>query len=147
MRESGVIVSSKNNTVTVQMAMGEKCEGCNACMMAGPNLMQVEAQNDLNAHTGDSVDVEVSSGHLLGHTLLVFIFPVIMMFVGYFVGNHIGMNMGKVGEGPGILGTFTALFASFILIKIYDTIWGHRDEVPAHVVRVVSSKKNSILND
>jgi len=147
MRESGVIVSSKNNIVTVQMAMGEKCEGCNACMLAGPKLMQVEAQNDLNAHTGDMVDVEVSSGHLLWHTLLVFIFPVIMMFVGYFLGIHIGVNMEKTGEGPGILGSFAALFASFGFIKIYDTIWGHRDEVPAHVVRVVPTNGYSILND
>ena len=146
MRESGVIVSSKNNIVTVQVAGGEKCKDCNACMLAGENLMQVEAKNDLHAHTGDSVEVEVDSAHLLGHTLLVFIFPVVMMFVGYFIGSHIGMNMGNVGEGPGILGTFAALFVSFIFIKIYDTIWGHRDEIPAHVVRVVSAKENSVLD-
>ena len=147
MRESGVIVSSKNNIATVQIARGEKCEGCNACMLVGSNVMQVEAMNDINAHKGDMVEVEVTSGHLLGHTLLVFIFPVIMMFVGYFLGAHIGENMGKTGEGPGILGTFVALIASFVLIKIYDTIWGHHDEVPAHVVSIMPSKGNSLLDD
>ena len=136
MRETGVIVSEKNNQVTVQIVKGDKCENCNLCSATGPNQMQIVAFNSLGAKVGDMVEVEVPPGKVIGYSFIIFIIPIIMMIVGYFAGVAIAKNPSG-GEGAGIIGSISGLALSFLIIKIFDSQLG-RDEQSATVVNIVS---------
>lgn len=137
MRETGIIVSEKDNQVTVQMVKGDKCENCNLCSTTGPNQMQIEAYNSLGAKVGDMVEVEVPPGKVLGYSFIVFIIPIIMMIAGYFAGVAITKNPSGSGEGAGIIGSISGFALSLLLIKIFDSQLG-RDEQSASVVNIVS---------
>ncbi len=134
MREIGVIVSAKDEIVRVQIAKGEKCEGCHGCISLKPNLMQVEARNDIRANIGKAVEVEIESRHVLGYAFLVFIFPILMMIAGYFFGMRIAAVRAVSGEGYGILGSIAGFAVAFLVIKVIDTFWGRSNKSSARVV-------------
>jgi sigma-E factor negative regulatory protein RseC len=134
MRENGVIVSKHGNWVTVLLTKGEKCEGCSACSAYGKNSRGIKARNDIDAEVGDSVEVEISPKQVIGLSFLMFIFPVVAMIVGYFIGTRAGENLGLKDESSGILGALVLLIISFIFIKIYNIFWGDTEKSTAHVV-------------
>ena len=134
MRETGVVISKHGGWVNVLLTKGEKCEGCSACTAYGPNSMSIQARNEIDAKTGDIVDVEVSPKQVVGLSFLIFLFPVIAMICGYFLGLKIGSNLGLAGEGSGIVGAVSLLILSFLIIKIYDTTWGKSWKNAAYVV-------------
>lgn len=133
MRETGVIVSEKQNHVTVQMIRGDKCNGCNLCETIGPNQMQIVANNSLGAKIGDTVEVEVPPGKVLGYSFIIFIIPIIMMIAGYFIGTSVFGG----SEGIGIICSLSALAIAFLLIKIIDSQLG-RDDQSAQVINIIS---------
>jgi len=134
MRETGIIISTNNQSAKILLSKGEKCAGCTACSAFGDNSMALEAQNKINAKTGDIVDVEVNPKEVVGLSILIFVFPILAMILGYFVGMRIGSGMRMSGENSGIIAAFASLIISFLIIKIYDKIWGHSGKSSAHIV-------------
>ncbi len=134
MREIGVIVSAKDEMVQVQIAKREGCEGCHGCVSLQPNLMQVEARNDIRATVGNMVEVEIQARHVVGYAFLVFIFPILMMIAGYLLGMRIAAGEAITGEGYGILGAIAGFAGAFPGIKAVDTLWGHSNKSAARVV-------------
>lgn len=133
MRETGVIISEKQNQVTVQIIRGDKCKGCNLCDATGPNQMQLVANNSFGAKIGDTVEVEVPPGKVLGYSFILFIIPIIMMIAGYFVGTSFSSG----SEGVGIIGSLTGLALSFLIIKFLDSQLGSSDQ-SAQVINKIS---------
>lgn len=145
MRETGIVISAEDNKVRVQISRGDKCDGCHACDATGANAMQVEASNDIGARIGETVDVEVSPGQVFGYSFILFIFPIIMMIVGYFIGMRFSANVDNPGEGTGILGAFLGLGLSLAMIKLYDTFWARKKGSIARVVRRASLPRQELF--
>ncbi len=133
MRETGIIVSEKNNQVTVQMIRGDKCKGCNLCDATGPDQMQLVANNSLRANIGDTVEVEIPPGKVLGYSFIIFIIPIIMMIAGYFV----GASASGGSEGFGVIGSLSGFALSFLVIRFLDSQLG-RDDQSAQVIDIIS---------
>ena len=138
MRETGVIISEEKQKVTIQMVKGDKCKDCNLCETTGPNQMQVEALNNINAHVGDLVEFEVPPAKVLGSSFLIFIVPVLFMIAGYFIGTSFFGPQSGEGEGAGILGSIFGFVLSMILLKFFDSQLG-QDTNPAIVINKISS--------
>jgi len=134
MREIGVIVSAQDEIVQVQIAKGERCVGCHSCVSLKPNLMQVEARNDIRAEVGKVVEVEIQARHVLGYAFLVFIFPILMMITGYLLAMRIANGRAISGEGSGILGAIAGFALAFLAIRVIDTQWGRAHKSAARVV-------------
>ena len=133
MRESGVIISARGAFVNIQIERGEKCGECSACFIDTSGKMQVEARNDIGAKIGDRVEVEIEPKRVVGHSFLIFVFPILMMIAGYFVALQF-RTIGDTGEGPGIVGAFTALLLSFGILRIFDSVWKSRHDSAARVI-------------
>lgn len=118
MRETGIIISQEKDQATVQMARGEKCDGCNLCSMAEDGRMRVTALNKINAGVGDMVEVEIPPGKIVGYSMLLFIMPILMMILGYFAGKAVFTF--SHGESSGILGSIGGLVLSFVIIRLID---------------------------
>jgi sigma-E factor negative regulatory protein RseC len=143
MRETGIVISADGELVKVQMSRGERCEGCNACHTIGSNLMEVEAQNELGAKVGDVVEIYVEPAQLLSHSFILFIFPILMMIAGYFVVSYIGKGRGASGEGYGILGAFSFLLLSLLVVKLYDLFLGKDRQAPVRVIGLIGTTTDS----
>ena len=76
--------------------------------------MRITAENTLGAEVGDQVEVIVEPGHVLKGSILVFLFPLLMMVLGYLVGQQLTLSE---NEGPGILGSIVGLVLAFMVLR------------------------------
>jgi len=66
--------------------------------------------------------------------MIIFIFPLVMMLVGYFLAVRF---ISPHSEGVGIIGSFAAFVFSFVLIKLTDKRRNPDDVNPAVIVDFV----------
>jgi positive regulator of sigma E activity len=92
MRETGKVVSTKNDRAEVEVAARGECEHCTAagiCNWTGTSLRRVLAMNETGASVGDVVVLESVEGIGAKSNLLVFGIPVLLMLAGVLVGGLI----------------------------------------------------------
>jgi len=90
MRETGKVVSTKNDRAEVEVAARGECEHCTAagiCNWTGTSLRKVLAVNKAGAAAGDVVELETVEGTGAKSNLLVFGIPVLLMLAGVLVGG------------------------------------------------------------
>ncbi len=79
-------------------ASAHNCGSCDHCsfMENAPEIV-VTAQDGHGAAAGDTVTVESSSARVLGAAALLYLAPIVLFFLGYFLGASLGWT-----EGPAI---------------------------------------------
>lgn len=94
-------------------ASAHNCGSCDHCsMMENAPEIVVSAFNGCGAQVGDTVTVESSTAGVLGAAALVYLFPVLLFFVGYFIGEAVGCQesgsilSGGIGFLLGLLTTW-----------------------------------------
>jgi positive regulator of sigma E activity len=119
MRETGKVISTKNDRAEVEVAAKGECEHCTAhgiCNWTGTSLRKVLAVNKVGAGTGDVVELETVEGTGAKTNLLVFGIPVVSMFAGVLIG---GLVLRKDAWSGILAGVGLAL--GFGIVKIIDT--------------------------
>ncbi len=133
MRETGSIIAVSGKTATIQLLQGEECDGCHMCSAFGENKMHLDALNKIGAQVGDLVEVDIEPKEVVKSSMIVFIYPLFMMILGYFAGAKIGTDH---GEGAGIIGSIAGLILAFLLIKLTDRRRNADDANPAVIVDI-----------
>ena len=90
MRETGKVVSTKNDRAEVEVAARGECEHCTAhgiCNWTGTSLRKVLAVNKAGAGAGDVVELEIVEGTGAKSNLLGFGVPVVLMVTGVLIGG------------------------------------------------------------
>ncbi len=84
-------------------ACGGHCSGCGECVY-GKRIL-VEAENRIFAQPGEKVKLESETGVIVQVTLLVYMVPVILLFLGYGLGALLGLTQERcIGvSGVGVL--------------------------------------------
>ncbi|MBU0687740.1 MAG: SoxR reducing system RseC family protein [Candidatus Margulisbacteria bacterium] len=124
MREQGVvskIISDKLAEVQFEpQAVCAKCKAC--CHLVETGKMVVEVWNDIGAKVGDPVEVEVPEKQVVASAFLIYIFPLICLILGYFVGSYFSQAMGifKDSELLGIIIGFIFMALAFLALRVYD---------------------------
>ena len=106
MQEHGKIIKLDGKEAVVEIEQGEQCKHCNACHMFGESKMRLTAHNGIDAQPGDHVTVLVEPRFVLASSFLIFIFPILVMIAGYYIGQSFSQN---TDEWYGILGAFGGL--------------------------------------
>lgn len=145
MRESGVVVRTYGAKALIRMTRGNQCEGCNICKNLGQNHPEVEAENQISAQPGDCVDVEINPKHIVIHSLLLFIFPLVALFIGYFIGIHIDSGFAGSPESRGIVLAIAFLIGSFGLVKLYDSLFQKSQKQSAVIVATGPSRDDKTV--
>lgn len=94
-------------------ASAHNCGSCDHCsMMENAPEIVVDAENAYGAQVGDTVVVESSTGKVLGAAALLYLVPVLLFFLGYFLGNSLAwpesgsIALGGGGFALGLLGAW-----------------------------------------
>lgn len=99
-------------SVPRKSACGHDCEECAGCGMTGAAI-KARAKNDIGAQPGDKVVVESSTKKIFGVVALVYVLPVVLFLLGYFLS-------GGLSEGARYAIAIAAFAVSFIPCVLYD---------------------------
>ena len=113
-----------NGTADVILVRESACSGdCHKCSGCGAakETMIVRAQNVIHANRGDIVKVESATGPVMKAAVVLYVIPLVLFFLGYYLGTLPG-SFGALG---GCLG-----FALGVLIVVwYDRNMGKKAEM------------------
>ena len=117
MKQVGVVVEVQGEKAVVQIKRVSACgESCGSCSGGCQNTAQkVEAFNQVAAKQGQVVQMEMKDSDVLTAAFMVYIIPLILLFVGYFAGSALF----KV-EWLAIIAGIVFMIASFMVLKKYD---------------------------
>ena len=99
-------------SVPRKSACGHDCEECAGCGMTGASVY-AEARDPVGVRPGDKVVVESSTRKIFGVVALVYVLPVVLFLLGYFLSEG-------VAEGARYAIAIAAFAVSFIPCVLYD---------------------------
>lgn len=129
LEQVGVVVSTKGDIACVSFMRASACEGCHrqaegcsACsLLGGERRHTARAVNAVGACPGDRVRVAMSERRVLAYAVLVFLFPILLAFVGYLVGAGVwgagSMPAGICAAGGFLLAVLLSIFVSARVAK------------------------------
>jgi len=95
-QEAVVLRTFENGTAEVSVtrgtACGSNCENCEACQFQ--NQIKFIAKNALKATRGQKVEISSKSSNLYKAMALVYVFPIILLICGYFLGVMLSLQEG-----------------------------------------------------
>jgi len=135
MENFGKVIEIQGELARVQIAKSSQCAGCTSCDIfdtRGPRELQ--ARNEIQAKPGDFVKIEVAPSQVIGNSLFIFIFPIIAMMLGYWLGSKSATFFKITEEMAGIAGSLGFLGISFLIIFLYDRFYGRKNQPVARLI-------------
>ncbi len=116
-------------SVPRKSACGHDCEQCAGCGMTGAAI-KAKAKNKAGAQPGQKVIVESSTRKLLGVVALVYMLPVVLFLLGYFLSGGLSEN---VRYAIAIIAAILAL----VPIAVYDRHARRTDALTYTILRLI----------
>ncbi len=94
MNQSARIVETDGEYAVVEISRKTMCDGCHkkeegeecsACLSFGDKSAKAKALNKIGARVGDVVEVSAKSGRIIMYSAVLFLVPIIVAFVAYFI--------------------------------------------------------------
>lgn len=121
MVKTGRIVEIKDKKVKIKIDNCSSCKECNICSSHKSKDSFAVFETNQIFLTGDYVSFEISDRDLIKFSILIYIFPLIFFFVGFFLSSVLFKN-----EALNILLSFLFLFISFFILFIFDFYKGKK---------------------
>ena len=117
--EYGEVVNLTGRTAHVRFVRSSACGRCKACgMLSGENQIIVHVDNVLGAAVGDRVAVSIRMQKALRASALAYVFPLLMLIAGVFVGWLAADALSLLADiSMALFGIGFALLA-FVLLKL-----------------------------
>ena len=126
MKELARVIEDRGDSVLVRVIRNSACSKCDKDCGMGANThdtdeIDVEINNTMGAEEGNFVRLELGEKTLVLASLIVYLFPIISLIVGYFATNFSLSIIGySPGEITGIFGSILFFGLSFLLIKMLN---------------------------
>lgn len=104
-----------DGTATVLLVRESACSGdCHKCSGCGAakETMIFTAQNQIGAGRGDLVKVESATGPVMKAATVLYVIPLVLFFLGYYLGDLAG--------GFGTLVSCLGFVLGIVLVVVYD---------------------------
>lgn len=102
-----------------ESACSGDCHKCSGCGAAKETIL-LKAKNPIGAQRGDLVTLESASGPVLKAAAILYMMPMLLFFVGYFVGDALWQRGALIG--------CAAFAAAIALAVLYDRKLGKTDK-------------------
>ncbi|MDA8136114.1 MAG: SoxR reducing system RseC family protein [Desulfobacteraceae bacterium] len=142
--ENGIVTDVNSSFAWIRTIRSGTCESCSSkdsCGTSHSNKkeMIVTVKNTLNVKKGDQVIIGLETKPLLVVTFLLYVFPVILLILGAFIGNGIAPSF---GTNPSLLAlVLGCLFfcAAFFIIRKKSEALSTRESYKPFLVRKKST--------
>jgi sigma-E factor negative regulatory protein RseC len=142
--EQGIIEKVTDQKATVRVRRSSDCAHCSSrisCDISNSDML-VDVSNDLQAKVGDLVEISIPEGTVLKLSVFVYLFPVIALIIGAFLGEFIANFLQSRSSWPAILSGMIFLGLAFCVLKIFERkkmSGGAYNPKMTHIVANVSS--------
>ena len=140
--EQGVVTKIESTTTAwVKTTKTDACEACAArstChSVGGGKEMEVEAINHAGAQVGQKVVLSFDTSPLLKATFLLYVFPIIAMIIGAFVGQKLASNFNVDTSFLSAILGFLFFGLTILFVRSKGNKLGQRDEYRPKIIRVI----------
>ena len=118
--------------VTRTTACGSNCGNCESCIFQSE--IKTVARNLINAGPGQKVVIESKSSRIFGAALMVYILPMVLALVGYFLSYAMG-----AGEGLCILSSFIGLGLGAVILVVTQRKKMTKDPITFDIIEFQSN--------
>ena len=121
--DKGFVKKTDDKYAYIEMMLNSSCKSCSnkGVCMAGDKPALLKIPNKYELTTGDRIDIELTSGTKLISGFLLFIFPILMMIIGYYIGYKV-----EPSDGAGMIGSLFGLIVGGILLMVINKIIAKR---------------------
>ena len=140
--EQGIVTKIESTTTAwVKTTKTDACKACaarNSChSMGGSNEMEVEAINHAGAQVGQKVVLSFDTSPLLKATFLLYVFPIIAMIAGAFVGQQLAPNFNFDTSFLSAIFGFLFFGLTMLFVRSKGNKLAQRDEYRPKIIRVI----------
>ena len=140
MRETGIVIKNDGNNIDVQMQPSGECGSCGACFINKSKLQVLSVSQQSKVQPGETVEIEVSPAFAIQSAFLIFLLPLLVMIVCYYIFQAYVDLPGLNDVHAGIIGALTGLIFSYIGVFLYDRhLLKLKADRSIRIVRVVKS--------
>ncbi|MDH5174241.1 MAG: SoxR reducing system RseC family protein [Elusimicrobiota bacterium] len=131
MEEKGKVVKVENGMAQVEMGPTSACARCGICLQSSGDKPILYVTDSKGARPGDEVIVSVDSRQILKTAFLVYLFPLVGLIAGYFLGRAI---LGT--EIAGIIFAAFGFFATLFFLRQYDKRLKSQKSKEARIIQI-----------
>jgi sigma-E factor negative regulatory protein RseC len=142
--ERGIVEKVEPGWVWVKTKRSSACSSCSSrhnCLSQGSDQMLVKAQNTARAKQGDEVELYLSTGTTIKGSAIVYLIPVLGIFVGAFSAHPLSKLLGLNPSLGMALFTLTGLVAAVFLMRHLANRMDSKQSLIPIVKRVVFSAR------
>ncbi|AIF52498.1 MULTISPECIES: SoxR reducing system RseC family protein [unclassified Pelosinus] len=137
-QQEGIVIEAiSNHMARVKTSRHNDCENCGAC--PGNSALVLDARNDIGAKVGQRVAIEIKEINMLKAAFIVYILPLLMVFVGVVAGGFCAESFGYPLLGPQIAGGIIAFILSVLYIKFFDSNARSDAKMQPIIIRILSN--------
>jgi len=133
--EQGIIIEAIDNVAKIKVGRHNDCSNCGAC--PGNDSVIITANNKIGATVGQRVVFDVKEVNVLRGAFVVFILPLIAIFIGVLVGGEIGKYIGYNIHVFQIAGGIITFLLAIIFVKLFDKAATASEKSKPEIIRIL----------
>jgi sigma-E factor negative regulatory protein RseC len=144
--ERGIVEKVESEWAWVKTKRSSACSSCGSrhhCLTQGSDQMVVKAQNSAHAKKGDEVELYLSTKTKLKSTAIVYLIPVLGIFVGAFSAEPLSKALGLNPSIGMVFFTVTGLISSIFLMRYLANRMAAKQDLIPLVKRVIISERSA----
>lgn len=115
MTEIGEVIKIEEDKAIILLGTSEYCNKCKVCFFDEKGQRTLKIYNGVGAKIGDEVEVFIPEGMISKMSFSIFILPIIVFFIGYWI----VWSMSK-SEKLGAIGGLIAFVLTFYSLWLYE---------------------------
>ncbi len=144
--ERGIVEKVEPGWAWVKTKRSSACASCNSrhhCLTQGGDQMLVRAQNTVQAKKGDEVELYLSTKTKLKGTAIVYLLPVLGIFLGAFSADPLSKALGLNPSLGMVVFTLTGLILAIFLMRYLANRMAAKQALTPLVKRVIISARSA----
>lgn len=133
--EQGLVIETVDNIAKIKVGRHNDCSNCGGC--PGTDSVIISANNKIGATVGQCVVFDVKEVTVLRGAFVVFIFPLIAIFIGVLLGEGIGNYIGADIHIFQIAGGIITFLLSIIFVKLFDKAATTSEKSKPEIIRIL----------
>ncbi len=142
LEERGIVTEVTGKFAYVETALKSSCSHCSASSCGTGALAshfskrstRIKVENSHNAQKGDSVVIGIDESSMMNASLLVYMLPLLLLFVGGYLGE-LGTNHSTIGEWSSIIGGVFGLVIGLFWARRIGQSSMHDSKLQAVMIR------------